>query len=91
VPTEIPLRPADVRPALLGIVLGEWVVLDRDVGADKASDGFGELQHGELGGIAQIVRLVAFRTFVLHQSQEPIHEFSHVAEGSSLAAVAVDA
>ena len=89
-PAKVLFGARDVRAALLGIVLRQRATLDRQAGLDAVAHQFRELQHGELDGIAQVMRFVAVVSCVVHQFYEAVNQVVYVAERARLAAVAVN-
>ena len=87
-PAELFFGQGDVRAAADGVVLGEGGVDDPGAAPRELEDLFGQLEDGELAGIAQVDR--ADEPVGVHQPDERLDEVRDVAEGARLAAVPVD-
>jgi len=87
-PAEFGAGEGDVGLALLGIIAGEGLMGDFGFSADFFEHFFGELEHGEFAGVADVDRAGERR--VVHEADEALDQVVHVAERAGLGAIAVD-
>src|SRR5262249_6370825 len=86
-PQELP-GAGDIGLAPFRVILREVLVDDRALGvADQGDDLLGELQHGDLGGIAEVHRLGEVG---LQEPVDAVDQVADVAEAPRLLAAAVD-
>jgi hypothetical protein len=78
-PAERLPRPRDVRLPLARIIGRQWTEHHLRGGAGEFQHQFGQLPHGELGGVAKIDRA---RHVVggVHEAHEAIDQVAHIAE-----------
>ncbi len=80
---------ANVGLALLGVVGRQGLVDEFGLRACERRDGVGELNHGELAGVAEVDR--ASEVFgLVHQAHEAFDEVVHITKRAGLRAVAVE-
>src|SRR5215208_4759107 len=86
-PAQDLLRPRDVGPPLLRVVLGQRLVDDLARRARQPDDGLGELEDGELAGVAEVDGQVLSAR---GEEEETADQVVDVAEAPRLRAVAED-
>src|SRR5207237_4674500 len=84
-PAQQFLRFADVRPALLGVILGQRLIADAALAAGYSQYFFRAIQNRELHWIADVHRQRLVRG---HQAKETFDFIGDVTEAAGLAAIA---
>src|SRR6185369_4868030 len=77
-PLQDLLREGDVRPALARVVGGERLVDNLRFAADQLDREFGELEHRELAGIAEVHGPDGLS--LRHEADEPLDQIVDIAE-----------